>query len=183
MESSSSLSSPSFNYKLFSVTLSLPSRGDNVCNRNSKKESKKQEWESICKQWGLIISRELVFRSDDIFDEEINSERESRSNGNSVNSANSSKQPVETSPSSADQNTTIVIDGCIAVKVRDELIVSELIIEPPSADGSSNNESPPFSAAQNAGIQCGDIIHAIYGMQNPAFALLYGIMRDAVTFE
>jgi hypothetical protein len=183
--SSSSLSPSSLNYTLFTVTLSLPSQADKICNRNNKKQSKKKEWEYICKQWGMVIARELVFRQnemiedDDLFEEEIKGEKDSSSNGINVNSS----VPIEKSPSSEDKNNTIVIDGCTAVKVRDELIVTDLIIEPPSADNTSSNQSQSLSAAQNAGIQRGDIIFAIYGMQNPAFALLHGIMRDSVTFQ
>lgn len=206
--SASSHSEPQYN--IFTVTLSLPQDSERILSWNSnnspirrqhkigqnhhdelvnkekyRNDTKglKRQWGSICDKWGMIVVRELVYIQNTILDDDLmlssdtrsdasldNTEKQNQNGSNILGIQQNSPSPFQ------NKDNIIIIDGCEAKKVRDQLVVSEVIQRPDDVNTS-------FTAAQNAGIQPGDIIHAIYGMKNPKLALLFGIMRDSVTFQ
>ena len=258
----SSTKSDSKNYKVFSVTLTLPpnsiatekvdatteagTKSENECkldNSNNKynnqcydkKSELKRQWDSICRKWGMIVVRELVYIQNTILEDDLlltekNGRQQqqqsgthfvpSSMNGDTVISRNNNqdncyssnsndkeqnlshtrhldKNHIHTSstvnfttsrPTANTSSNHITVDGCEATKVKDQLVVSEIIM-PQDADAhhssttTTRNPNKSSSAAYNAGIQTGDIIHAIYGMKNPKLGLLFGIMRDSITFQ
>lgn len=151
-----------------------------------QKQQLKQQFDSTCQKWGMIVVRELVYVQSTIFEH-----CDGNNEGNDDVDANADKK-----------SNSIVIDGCEAIKMKDQLVVSQVVslqqqqqqqqqeehnneqkeeIDLGSSAGSSS--SLLSSPAQIAGIQPGDIIHAIYGMANPKLGLLFGIMRDSITFQ
>lgn len=177
-------------YKFINITLSLTSQLTNddqqqiTWNKNNspclkrkggyhaddnddKGKRLKNQWDLICRHWGMLIVRELVYIQNTILEEDLSLEERQH-----ITSTNNAKKQLGELDQSGGVNTSknnnIVIDGCEATKVRDHLVVSEIV---------------PSTPAQKAGILPGDIIHAIYGMNNPKLPLLFGIMRDSTTFQ
>ena len=194
-------------YKFLTVTLSLPpslcassSRTSSsprksrlISSRTTAKdtqESLREKWELICQRWGMKIVRELVYIQNSVLEEHdigCNDQHDSKS----INESNVN-QPNHT------DSSTIVVDGCEAFKVKDQLVITNLIDQngndmakldnengrnESSMDSYDSMKEIPSSIAQNTGIEPGDIIHAVYGMKNPKLGLLFGIMRDSATFQ
>ena len=117
----------------------------------SKRDLLRMQWEQTCFKWGFVVVRQLTYVQK-TFSDVMNVPDDSSTNATS-NDTRSSK---------------IIINGCEALKDKDELVISKLIRPSP---------------AHSAGVQEDDIIHAVYGMKDPNLSLLFGIMRDSMTFQ
>ena len=187
---------PKAKQKFFSVTLSLPvpqsSQQKSTANLQSKQDPStiKGNWKSVCQKWGMNIVRELVYVQNSILEENKDGSTEKHeSHRSQVNELSSS---------------TIIVDGCEAFKVKDRLMVTALLDQRSGKVISDNDEEDDnehtqcgiigtddcdkmkdmsSSVAKRAGIKPGDIIHAVYGMKNPKLELLFGILRDSITFQ
>ncbi len=157
--------------------------------KRSKRELMKQKWDEICQKWGITIVREMVFLQNSVFLEDDDSDEENGDGdygmGNEEGKENRDGSRIDMSNNCGNENTaarigrnptrkklsspspSIIIDGCEATKVKDQLVVSDII----------------QAQSKNFDIRPGDIIHAIYGMTNPKLGLLFGIMRDSSTFQ
>lgn len=191
--SSISSSSSEPNYKLFTVTLSLPSISAISSNTTAKnkKDSHMESWESICQKWGMNIARELVYVQNSVLEE-----HDLRCIEQHGHHSHSNRKPNHNSSSS------IIVDGCEALKIKDQLVISNLIDQNGNKlakldDENGSRQSKrsmdsykygrfdeiPFSTAQNVGIEPGDVIYAVYSMKNPTLGLLYRIMKHSETFQ
>lgn len=121
---------------------------------SSKRELLRMQWEETCMKWGLVVRRELTYVQDLYADIAPESKHE--------------QNLVAVNNSSNEDSERIKINGYDAIKKKDELIISTIY------------ES---SYAHSAGICEGDVVSAVYGMKDPNLGLLFGIMRDSMTFQ
>ena len=163
-----------------------------------KKDSPRETWESICQKWGMIIVRELIYTQNSVLEEhDIRCiDHQHVHDNNSINESSNHGQLSHISSSS------IIIDGCEAFKVKDQLVIANLIDQNGNKltklDDENINlknecsmdsykrdclEEIPSSIAQKIGLEPGDVIYAAYGMKNPKLGLLYRIMKHAPTFQ
>ena len=178
-------------HQFFTITLSLPQSSQTLHTPSSQGDtnSTKQQWRAVCNKWGMNIIRELVYVQDSILEESYTDDGRNNENGR----IDDNRQNDPSSKVNDLNSSIIMVDGCQAYKVKDRLIVADLIdqtgnviIGPVDADANTEeatNELTHSSIAKSAGIQPGDEIHAVYGMKNPKLGLLFGIMRDSITFQ
>ena len=73
------------------------------------------------------------------------------------------------------------LDDGFAKRVKDQIVISK--IHPRTTAFNGIIAESPLSPAYIAHLKEGDVIHSIYGTTNPHLNLLFGIMRDSLTFQ
>ncbi len=184
-------------YLFLTVTLALPQSTPSTVTEGNTTSNLRTKWKSVCQKWGMNIVRELVYVQNSILEENDNASsarsgfcmnEESNTTHNSDRRSNANeKEPNKNQNASKHPLDTIIVDGCEAFRVKDQLVITDFI---DSGAGETQHQhcktiatSKASSVAQKAGLRPGDIIHAVYGMKNPKLGLLFGIMRDSITFQ
>lgn len=132
-----------------------------IRSRNAKLSKLKMEWEQACLKWGFVVVRQLTYVQNTLSD--------------ILPPKTDQETPIEAGivtetqeePISNISGMSIVVNGQIALKEKDEIVVTHVF---------------PNSPAYEAGIVQGDVVHAVYGMKDPTLGLLFGIMRDSSRF-
>lgn len=123
-------------------------------DHGSKRELLRIEWEETCLKWGLVVVRQLTYIQNTFSD--------------IVQESDPGNQDTKANIIRTGESDKLIINGIEASKEKDELVISR-IMQP--------------SYAHSAGIHEGDVIDAVYGMKSPNLGLLFGIMRDSLTFQ